>query len=143
MQIEDAASQGSKFAGIIQGYYFAKDLPYSPSDSLSQTSAPEFPSINKACSDTEDNTSADKKSDCTNGSTSPAKKTENDEQSKVVDGLDFIEQQKVESTAPNKGDQLEELNFKVSNEDVFVHDKITTETTPSDNCSVRSKYRSH
>lgn len=136
-RIEDAASQGSKFAGIVQGYYFAKDLPYSPSDSLSQTSAPEFPAINKACSDTEDNTSADKKSDCTNGSNSPAKKMENDEQPKAVDGLDVIEQQKVESTSLNKGDQLEELNFKVSNEDVFAHDKITTETTPSDNCSIR------
>ncbi|XP_077347505.1 raftlin isoform X2 [Lithobates pipiens] len=136
-RIEDAASQGSKFAGIVQGYYFAKDLPYSPSDSLSQTSAPEFPAINKACSDTEDNTSADKKSDYTNGSNSPAKKMENDEQPKAVDGLDVIEQQKVESTALNKGDQLEELNFKVSNEDVFAHDKITTETTPSDNCSIR------
>lgn len=136
-RIEDAASQGSKFAGIVQGYYFAKDLPYSLSDSLSQTSAPEFTAINKVSSDTEDNTSADKKSECTNGSTSPAKNTENDEQPKAVDGLDVIEQQKAESTALNKGDQLEELNFNVSNEDVFVHDKITTETTPSDNCSIR------
>ncbi|XP_072268547.1 raftlin [Pyxicephalus adspersus] len=136
-RIEDAASQGSKFAGIVQGYYFAKDLPYSLSDSLSQTSGPDFTPINKAGSDTEDNTSADKKSDCTNGSTSPAKNTENDEQTKTVDGLDVIEQQKAESTALNTGDQLEELNFKVSNEDVFVHDKITTETTPSDNCGIR------
>ncbi|XP_068092198.1 raftlin isoform X2 [Hyperolius riggenbachi] len=136
-RIEDAASQGSKFAGIVQGYYFAKDLPYSPSDSLSQTSSPDFTGINKAGSDTEDNTSADKKSDCANGNTSPPDNTENDEQPKAVDRLDVIEQQKVESTTLNEVDQLEELNFKVSNEDVFVHDKITTETTLPDNCNIR------
>ncbi|KAG8573024.1 hypothetical protein GDO81_012252 [Engystomops pustulosus] len=136
-RIEDAASQGSKFAGIVQGYYIPKDLPYSPSDSLSQTSSPEFTAINKPCSDTEDQTSADKKSDCTNGSTSPAKSRENAEQSKTVDGLEVIEQQKAKSTPLDDVDQLEELNFTASNEDVFVQDKIITEPTVPDNCSTR------
>ncbi|KAM9308165.1 raftlin [Gastrophryne carolinensis] len=136
-RIEDAASQGSKFAGIVQGYYFAKDLPYSPSDSLSQTSSPDFPAINKAVSGAEDNTSEDKKSDCTNGSISPAKNMENAEQPKEADGLEVIEQQKAQSTAFNEGDQLEELNFKASNENVFSHDKIMTETVLSDNCTIR------
>ncbi|XP_075683350.1 raftlin [Rhinoderma darwinii] len=136
-RIEDAASQGSKFAGIVQGYYIPKDLPYSLSDSLSQTSSPEFTAINKACSDTEDHTSADKKSDCTNGSTSPAKSRENAEQSKTVDGLEVIEQQKAKSSPLDDVDQLEELNFSISNEDVFVQDKITTESTMPDNCSSR------
>ncbi|XP_075068414.1 raftlin [Mixophyes fleayi] len=132
-RIEDAASQGSKFAGIVQGYYFSKDLPYSLSDSLSQTSSPEYPSINKACSDTEDHTSADK-SECTNGSTSPLKSRENAEQPKAVDELDIIEQQKVE---PKHLDQLDELNFCISNEDVFIQDKITTESSLPDYCSIR------
>ncbi|KAM3928528.1 raftlin [Leptodactylus fuscus] len=136
-RIEDAASQGSKFAGIVQGYYIPKDLPYSLSDSLSQTSSPEFTAINKACSDTEDHTLADKKSDCTNGSTSPAKSRENAEQAKTVDGQDVIEQQKAKSSPLDDVDQLEELNFSVSNEDVFVQDKIVTESTMPDNCSSR------
>lgn len=136
-RIEDAATQGSKFAGIVQGYYIPKDLPYSLSDSLSQTSSPEFTAINKACSDTEDHTSADKKSDCTNGSTSPTKSRENAEQSKTVDGLEVIEQQKAKSSPLDDVDQLEELNFCVSNEDVFVQDKIMSESTMPDYCSSR------
>ncbi|XP_056375898.1 raftlin isoform X2 [Hyla sarda] len=138
-RIEDAASQGSKFAGIVQGYYIPKDLPYSLSDSLSQTSSPEFTAINKACSDTEDHTSADKKSDCTNGSTSPAKSRESTEQSKTVDGLEVIEQQKAKSSPLDDIDQLEELNFCVSNEDVFIQDKITTEPTMPTYCSRKSE----
>ncbi|CAN2389772.1 protein transport into membrane raft [Pristimantis euphronides] len=136
-RIEDAASQGSKFAGIVQGYYIPKDLPYSLSDSLSQMSSPEFTAINKACSDTEDHTSADKKSDCTNGSTSPTKSRENAEQSKTVDGLEVTAQQKAKSSPLDDVDQLEELNFSVSNEDVFLQDKITTESPMPDNCSSR------
>ncbi|XP_073406832.1 raftlin isoform X2 [Dendrobates tinctorius] len=136
-RIEDAASQGSKFAGIVQGYYIPKDLPYSLSDSLSQTSSPEFTAINKASSDAEDHTSADKKSECTNGSTSPAKSRENAEQSKTVEGLEVIEPQKAKSSPLDDVDQLEELNFSVSNEDVFVQDKIMPESTMPDNCSSR------
>ncbi|XP_077124978.1 raftlin [Ranitomeya variabilis] len=136
-RIEDAASQGSKFAGIVQGYYIPKDLPYSLSDSLSQTSSPEFTAINKASSDAEDHTSADKKSECTNGSTSPAKSRENAEQSKTVEGLEVIEPQKAKSSPLDDVDQLEELNFSVSNEDVFIQDKITPESTMPDNCSSR------
>ncbi|XP_044149501.1 raftlin [Bufo gargarizans] len=136
-RIEDAASQGSKFAGIVQGYYIPKELPYSLSDSLSQTSSPDFTAINKACSDAEDHTSADKKSDCTNGSTSPAKSRGNAEQSKTVDGLEVIEQQKAKSSPLDDVEQLEELNFNVSNEDVFVPDKITTQPTMPNNCISR------
>ncbi|XP_063778236.1 raftlin [Pseudophryne corroboree] len=135
-RIEDAASQGSKFAGIVQGYYIAKDLPYSLSDSLSQSSSPEHTAINKACSDMEDHTSVDK-SDCTNGSTSPAKSREIAEQPKAVDRLEVIEQQKVESAPLDEADQLEELNFAISNEDVFIPDKITTESSLHDICSIR------
>ncbi|KAM4705132.1 raftlin [Rhinophrynus dorsalis] len=141
-RIEDAASQGSKFAGIIQGYCIAQNLPQSPSDSLSQSSSPEFTSVKKICSDIEDNASGDTdKPDFINRSTSPAVREEYADHSKVlvVDGLD-TDQENQQSAHTAKDSQLEDINVSSSADDVFSQDKITKkDPTLPDNCSIRTK----
>ncbi|MEE6466007.1 hypothetical protein FKM82_006791, partial [Ascaphus truei] len=142
--IEDAASQGSKFAGIIQGYCTQQNLPHSPSDSLSHVSSSEFTAVKKTCSDSEDDASLDKeKSDCTNGSRSAAPSRENADQCKVLGREEpGTEQQNIESSPANKGEQLEDLHFSISTEDVFIQDKITatdSSTLPGDHSIGRTE----
>ncbi|KAM4689411.1 raftlin [Discoglossus pictus] len=135
-RIEDAASQGSKFAGIIQGYCTVPlNLPPSPSDSLSHNSSPENTSIKRTCSGIEDSTSTGKeRADCTNGSTSPSREKAEDNKVQLHEDADN-EQQNIE-IVPIDREQPEELNFHLSNEDVFFQDKITaTNSTLSQDCN--------
>ncbi|OCT75839.1 raftlin [Xenopus laevis] len=140
-RIEDAASQGSKFAGIIQGYCTAPNLPYSPSDSLSHCSSPLFTTAKKTFSDTEDDVSVDTdKPDGTNGNASLAAHGESAEHSKVLEGEGpDTGKEKQESALKDKGDQTANLNFSISAEDVFIQDKITkADSGIHDNCNIKS-----
>ncbi|OCT74138.1 hypothetical protein XELAEV_180331015mg, partial [Xenopus laevis] len=139
--IEDAASQGLKFAGIIQGYCTAPNLPYSPSDSLSHCSSPLFTTAKKTFSDTEDDISMDiDKPDGTNGNASLAVKGESTDHSKVLEGEGpDTGKEKQESALKNKGHQTTNLNFSISAEDVFMQDKITkADSGIHDNCNIKT-----
>ncbi|XP_053322398.1 raftlin [Spea bombifrons] len=131
-RIEDAANQGSKFAGIIQTDYIPQAITHSP-DSLSHCSSPEC-TVKKECSGIEFNALAGA-SDHTDGSSLPASSSENGETSKGLDA----EQRNPEATTTGEADQLEDLTFTNSNEDVFIHDKVTTttESTLPDDCPIR------
>uniref|UniRef100_A0A8C5N294 Raftlin, lipid raft linker 1 n=1 Tax=Leptobrachium leishanense TaxID=445787 RepID=A0A8C5N294_9ANUR len=117
-RIEDAATQGSKFAGIVQSDFIPRTTTHSP-DSLSHCSSPEC-TVKKEISD------------CSEGSTLPAVNSESGEPSKVLtqEGLD-TEQTNLESATTDEGDQMEDLTLSNSNDDIFGHDKITTTTEPS------------
>ncbi|XP_063308383.1 raftlin [Pelobates fuscus] len=140
-RIEDAASQGSKFAGIVQSDCIPQTTTHSP-DSLSHCSSPEC-TVKKECS-VEYNTFVGKeKSDSCEGSMFTAINNENGEPSKVPtqDGLD-TEQPNLDSATTDEGDQMISLTLSNSNEDVFIHDKITTttdSTLPEDSHFKRSE----
>ncbi|XP_053570184.1 raftlin [Bombina bombina] len=134
-RIEDAASQGSKFAGIIQGYYASPpSLLPSPSDSLSNSSSPGYTSSRNTCGGLVSNTSADKeKSDYTNGSTSPALSREDADLNKVLSSQgDDNDQQNLQTSSTHGTEQTADLNLGHSHEDVFVQEKITVDSTLPD-----------
>ncbi|KAE8596672.1 hypothetical protein XENTR_v10016192 [Xenopus tropicalis] len=140
-RIEDAASQGSKFAGIIQGYCTAPNLPYSPSDSLSHCSSPLFTTAKKTFSDTEDDVSVDiDKPDGTNGNASLSAHRESADHSKVLEGEGpDTGKEKQESALKDQGDQTANINFSISTEDVFIQDKITkADSGIHDNCNIKT-----
>ncbi|KAM8967086.1 raftlin [Pelodytes ibericus] len=139
-RIEDAASQGSKFAGITQAECIQQTIMRSLSDSLSHCSSPEC-TVKKECSGIDYETFDGKeKSDCNDGSSLPATNSDNGETSKVL--ANYVlgnEQPNLETAIKDEGDQLENLTLSNSNEDVFIQDKLTTPTdsTLHDDCPIR------
>ncbi|KAG8442945.1 hypothetical protein GDO86_011673 [Hymenochirus boettgeri] len=140
-RIEDAATQGSKFAGIVQGFCTAPNLPHSPSDSMSHCSSPVFTTAKKTFSDTEDNVSVEMdKPDCANRKDSVETHRENTDHSKMLEGeVTEIEKEKQESSYMDKADQLEDFNISVLTEDVFVPDKLQKGNSRlHDNCNFKT-----